>query len=116
MRMKFLFSLSILICGLCACSAYQSEGRKFLEKQAYEYAGVQSHLVSCQNTNSIAGANLVFSEQRASVYSTDGQPLAIRVVPSTGPAFSCDYGFANGDELTHKLTGAIEYTLHQMAK
>jgi len=117
--MKYLFSFLAISSLISACSVYQSDGRKFLEKQAYEYAGVEAHLMGCQASAGATGTKLIQADGRAEIYSLDDQPLQIRVIPvemEKPRAFSCDYGFTTTDELNSKLTGAIEYTLHQMSK
>lgn len=119
--MKFRFSLTILsIAALAACSVYQSEGRKFLEKQAFEYAGVeaQPNLKGCAAYSSSQGLTEIHSDARAVVLQS--APLEIRVVPqvdATGKPvqspYSCDYGFTTPEEQNSKLDPAIELSLRQ---
>lgn len=114
--MKFLFSFLILSGMLSACSIYQSDGRKFLEKQAFEYAGVQAqeNLLGCRQAPGVHGFNLFHSEARALIFRSEMKPLEIRVVPLGHRPYGCDYGFANEEELNADLTPAIELTLRQL--
>ena len=112
--MRFRSSLIFSLLSLSACSVYQSEGRKFLEKQAFEYAGVQAHLVSCQNVQSTDGLTLIHSEPRAEIFSSAINPLAMRVVPLGDRPYSCDYGFTSTDEMAAQFSPAIGLTLHNL--
>jgi hypothetical protein len=115
--MKFHFSLALLLLPLCACSLYQSEGRKFLEKQAFEYAGVsaQANLLSCQSSAANDRFRLIRTETRALVYAHPEKPLQIRVVPLVDRRYDCDYGFTTDEELDAKVSSAIELTLQHLS-
>ncbi len=112
--MKFRSSFLVLLLSLSACSVYQSEGRKFLEKQAYEFAGVQANLLSCQKVQATDGLTRIHGEARANIYSSSSQPLVMRVVPLGDRPYSCDYGFTTADEMSSKFSPAIGLTLHNL--
>ncbi len=93
-----------------ACSLYQSEGRKFLESQAFEYAGVQANLKSCDTLGAGPGGELRFTNERADVFQRPDQPLTIRVIPRAHEPQACEFQFNDPTELDDRLPLAIEFT------
>jgi hypothetical protein len=108
--------------SLSACSIYQSDGRKFLEKQAYEFAGVdaQQNLLGCQSgSDSSAGQWTQLSHtQLARVFVHETDDFELRVVPITSDdsAFSCDYGFTSAQEMFEKTPAAVDLTILRLAQ
>jgi hypothetical protein len=111
------FSILILSSFAIGCSLYQSESRKFLEKQAFEYAGVaaQENLVGCPGD--IADAEWTLSEdtEDARLYLNDAQEFEMQVIPNRGDTtFKCVYRFASAQEMVEKTQAAIDLTLAKM--
>jgi hypothetical protein len=119
--MKFLFSLIFSILFLSACSVYRSEGRKFLEKRAYEYSGVEAYREQCTTPAHTAGLTQIHSSNQAQVFALEPSAKSqsrIRVAtPTAGQSpdgtfpYGCDYGFTDQQELTSKMAPAIEQTV-----
>ena len=94
--MKFLGALiSVLL--LTGCSIYESQGRKFLESQALEYAGVsaQDNLQSCDHEQTAAPWVLLQRDENAEVLALDGAGYEMRVVPNEDPTFACQFRFVS---------------------
>lgn len=119
--MKFRFSLILAILFLSACSVYRSDGRKFLEKRAYEYSGVEAYREQCLAPVPTAGFALIHGSEHAEVYAlepNDKSQSRMRVAtPNAGQSpvgtspYGCDYGFTNQQELSSKMAPAIEQTV-----
>lgn len=113
-------SLALTIVGFCltGCSLYESAGRKFLEKNAYEFAGVtaMANQQSCQGERATAAWVQVNETSLAHVYVHDqGDNFEMRIVPSENNVeFSCDYQFASAQEMFDKTAAAIDLTLVQL--
>jgi len=108
--------LGILTLGLGACSLYQSDSRKFLEKQAIEFAGsaAQANLVDCPEGQLEESWQLKEETPKAGLYTHDLSTFELRVVPmeqSPLQQFSCVYRFASDEELTEKTQAAVELTV-----
>lgn len=110
------FSILIFL-TLAGCSLYQSESRKFLEKQAFEYAGVaaQANLVGCPGDLQDAEWNLSEETDEARVYLNDLQDFEMQVIPNHGDTtFKCVYRFSSAQEMVEKTQAAIDLTLAKM--
>jgi hypothetical protein len=117
MQMRFLFSLTASTVILSACSIYQSDGRKFLEKRAYEYAGVEGFREQCQEPAETANLAVIGGDSRAQVFALEASetaPNRMRVVVLGDRPYGCDYGFTNPDEMTSKIPPAIELTVDRL--
>lgn len=103
--------------GCAACSLYQSDGRKFLEKQAVQYS--RSASVNSQGCGSETMGEdwLKTSEtESAEVFSNDAIDYTLRVVPRmTTGSFHCTYQFASVQEMIERTDSAIDLTLEQIA-
>lgn len=112
MPMKFLSSFLFLITTLTACSIYQSDGRKFLEKRAYEYSGASAYerLQGCAPSTDVHSEELVLQTEAASAFKVQN-PSVLRVVTNQAAAIQCDYGFTEGEDLKTLAPEAIELTL-----
>lgn len=102
-------------CGflLAACSIWQSPSRKFLEQQAFEYAGVSvsANKTGCQAGASNEGWILLSKGNLANVYEFESQDFELRVVPTADAAFSCDFRFSSAQEMYEKMPDAIDHTI-----
>ncbi len=111
--MKFLSRTAVFISSLFlgACSVYQSDGRKFLEKEAFEYSGAQAYLLKCPGAEAdVRDLELTHSDSRAQVFRFKNSQN-IRVLTHQQPAYACDYGFANALEVAALQEPAIELTI-----
>ncbi|NJL26295.1 MAG: hypothetical protein HC902_14865, partial [Calothrix sp. SM1_5_4] len=102
--MRILCCLGFLLLG--ACSIYQSEGRKFLEKQAYEFAGktAQANLLGCQS-HTVVGSDWAHMSDSplAQVYVSESESFELRVFPvEAEDGFACDYRFSSAQEMFEK--------------
>ncbi|MBX3022400.1 MAG: hypothetical protein KF799_12070 [Bdellovibrionales bacterium] len=110
------FVAFITVVGLGACSLYQSPGRKFLEKQAFEYAGVkaQAYQMACEQGATLKGWAPFSQSTQAHVFTHETNEFQIRVVTAGDPLpFSCDYQFASAQEMYERVGDAIDLTLAQ---
>lgn len=92
------------------CSAYQSEARKFLESQAYEYAGVNasSYLLDCQNSwSDTEGRDSDMELNETKIYWMS--PSSVRVSLIEQP-YSCDYDFQIPERAQAGLESAADLT------
>lgn len=107
----------ILFLILGGCSLYQSEGRKFLEKQAIQFSRASAaNLQSC-GLEPVGEEWLKASEdERAGVYSSETREFALKIVPrGESGVFSCTYQFTSVQEMIERTDSAIELTVEQMA-
>lgn len=104
--------ISLIVSG---CSAYQSEGRKFLEGQAFEFAGVQAqaNLQQCSFELEDATWTFVRSTPEADVFARDVDGVYQLHVKSKAetPSFGCDFAFATVEERFTKSEDAVDLTL-----
>lgn len=103
-----------LIFSLCACSVYQSDGRKFLEKNAYAFAGVsalqaQPYLLSCQNEPAAAPWVEQSRTSEAEIFENEG--FALRIQPLQATDFTCDYLFSSAQQLVEMTDNAVALTM-----
>jgi hypothetical protein len=100
---------------LGACSVYESGGRKTLEKQAFEIAGVgaQENLTACGYTPAKAGHwMLIQTTDEAKLYAREADTYELRVTAkSTGPNIACLFHFSSAQELYQRSQSALELTL-----
>jgi hypothetical protein len=112
--------LRLFVClflGLSGCSLYQSDGRKFLEKQALQFSrAAAANLQSC-GAGALSEEWLKTSEdERVEVYASDARDFALRVVPRTSDGvYSCTYQFESVQEMIERTDSAGDLTLEQMA-
>lgn len=103
--------LLALLGSISACSLYQSEGRKFLEKEAFEYSGAQAYLSSCPGYDvAVADLTLVERTSTAQIFQLPTESN-VRIVTNSENPYACDYGFATPQERDAILNSAIELTL-----
>lgn len=115
---KFLSKVAFAILASLAalgCSVYESGGRKFLEKQAFEYAGVSaaSNLKTCHTAWASTGDwRLDQDTGRAFLYVKQND---LRVITQEQSAkYGCEFQFESPDELQAKRESAVHLTLlHQ---
>lgn len=110
---KFLFKIALpSLLVLSGCSLYKSDGRKFLESQAFEYAGVSAaqNLQQCHRNWSPSGDWRLDQDTGTTFTFIKGSGL--RVFAQTPPAnFGCEFHFESAEELESKRQSAIEVTL-----
>lgn len=110
----------ILICTLaCGCSLYRSDARKFLEKQAFEYAGVaaQANLLGCPGDVENADWTLASETEDARVYLNDEGLYEMQVISNKGDtAFKCMFRFSSAQEMVEKTEDAVDLTLYYMGQ
>jgi hypothetical protein len=99
----------LLITG---CSLYESESRKFLEKQAFEYAGTaaQANLVSCQNASYSDEWQFAGFSGRTDTYVRRDDAMVVQMVPRTRRELSCIFRFQSRDEFNDKFADAEALT------
>jgi hypothetical protein len=125
MGARFHFLILAMFLSLNACSLYQSKGRKFLEGNAYQFAGVAAFAESCgpveltsdwqeierTGKNADQNADQARAFQAKARDSSDSQnPVELQVVNSSGTR-SCLYAFKSQKQLEQQLEKAIEYSL-----
>lgn len=111
--MRFLI-LILTALGLAACSLYQSPGRKFLEKQAYEFAGVsaEAHLTGCQYVPFEREWVELNNTPLARIYTHETAEFQLRVFPLLAAhGFSCDFQFTSAQEMFEKMDAAVDLTI-----
>jgi len=117
--MRKLFVLSIATI-LSSCSLYQSEGRKFLEQQGFEYAGVsaQAYLRDCQEAKPTEGWVKLTETPLARVYVHETDSFEMRVLPNQDNLsdFHCDYQFPSAKDMMEQTSAAIDLTLAEWSK
>lgn len=109
---KLLWLLTALTTS--ACSLYQSEGRKFLEKQAFEFAGAsaQQFQTACNNEGSSRAWVKISETAHATVFVHDSDGFELRVFPIDDPSgFHCDYSFPSAQEMFEKTEAAVDLTI-----
>ncbi|MGE4132438.1 MAG: hypothetical protein AB7F86_12420 [Bdellovibrionales bacterium] len=106
--MKYLFSL-VAFMTLSACSVYQSEGRKFLEKQAFEYTGASAYLQGCSSGKVASGA-LISSSATTLSYQASEPAFHLSVFSRAQTDFACDFQFSSQSELEELAPAAVELT------
>jgi len=112
--LRYLFGL-IIILSTSACSLYQSDGRKFLEKQALQFSAAAANLQGCVQEKLSADWIKIYTDNDADVYSSDNQEFALRIVPRhTKAAFYCTFHFSSVQEMVERTDAAIDLTLEQM--
>lgn len=111
-------SLLVFASMLSACSAYQSDGRKYLEKSAYDLAGLKlrQQFIGCAPTAPPVPGDAPWlptraADPRAHVFERDlAHAFELRITPENG-AQSCDYGFASAADRARARDLAIAATL-----
>lgn len=112
-----LFSALFAILALSACSIYRSDGRKFLETQAFEYAGTnaQSNLQGCQIAAPLSQWVQMSQTPLARIFVHDNDSFELRIQPTeTSVDFSCDYQFGSAQEMFEKTSAAVDLTLSRL--
>jgi hypothetical protein len=104
--------------SLCACSVYESEGRKFLEQQGLQFAGVaaQANLLSCSHDAPTSAWVLLEKTEKAQAYARESETYDLRVVPATDSTYSCYYRFSSAQEMYEKTPDAIDLTIHRLSQ
>jgi hypothetical protein len=113
--LRFL-ALCAVSLAVVACSVYQSPGRKYLEKSAFDYAGVsaqeaQPFLQGCQNQG--ADSHWVEQSQTADAKIFENEGFQLRIQPLAAANFSCDYSFSSAQELVEKTADAVALTMNK---
>lgn len=105
--MRHIVTIFVLI-STTGCSVYQSDSRKFLEKQALEYAGVAAYLEAC---NSPTNGDWILTNVTDDGYSifTD-ETKEFRVQVSSLKNYSCSFKFSSAQEMIEQTDSAIELT------
>lgn len=110
----------IFICALsCSCSLYRSDARKFLEKQAFEFAGValQANLLGCPSEIENADWTLATETQDASIYVNTRSAHEMQVIVGpTDAAYSCTFRFSSEQEMVEKTEDAVKLTIYNMGQ
>ncbi len=97
--------------SFAACSLYQSDSRKFLEKQAFEYDAASAYLVSCPIEPIASEWEVSAETESAKIFENQKIDFAIRILPSQQEGqFSCIYRFTSAQEMIEKMDAAIELT------
>jgi len=111
---SFLFLALLISTG---CSVYQSDGRKFLEKQVADFSGVsaQQNLFSCEDASTSTTDQWIVwrQESNSELYRNPSDPQLLRVMVM--PAHTCDFRFLSDEELNQKIPSAIEITWHNFS-
>lgn len=111
--MRF-FPIFLIFIFTAACSIYQSDGRKFLEKHALQFAAT-ANLQSCGGEPLGEEWVEVSSSPTADVFSNEKQDFTLRIVAHGGPEiFHCTYQFASVQEMIERTDSAVELTLERM--
>ena len=113
MRQLLFSALSIISLG--ACSLYQSDARKFLEKQAFEYAGksASAYLTGCDEELLGEEWLMVSRTDSARIYASEIEEFTMKV-KLQGGTFSCAFRFNSAQEMIEQTPAAIDLTvLHQ---
>lgn len=101
---------------LSACSLYQSDGRKFLEKEAFSFAKASASLQGCGEELADERWAKISSSHNADVYSSEELDYTLRVIPAQSEKpFSCTYRFTSVQEMMDHTEEAVLFTLDQMA-
>lgn len=112
---KRILSTLILSFTMIACSVYQSDGREYLEKNAFQLANstAQAHLLGCRYGHTNENSWIVIQETNAArVLASENDEFQMRVMPKASAAdYHCDYRFNSAQELYEKSASAIELTL-----
>ena len=108
-----------LVCSLAAvtgCSLYESDGRKFLESNAFGYAGVgaQANLQGCNRPENQTNWVLMSQDDRAELYSAESETYQMRVALKDNSNFNCDFSFKSAREMFDKTNEAEDLTVHQL--
>ncbi|HMN70176.1 MAG TPA: hypothetical protein PKC28_16675 [Bdellovibrionales bacterium] len=112
---RFFFFISVF--ALTACSAYQSEGRKFLEKRAFEYAeenrdSAMAHWQGCDSRTLNENWTLLSETPQARVFSDENEEFSMRVQALGAPeGFSCAYRFSSAQDMIEHVDAAVILTL-----
>lgn len=109
MALRGIFILGLSF-SLSACSLYQSDGRKALEKNAAGLAAAQAYVIACDWNLPTAEYLRVSSNNEASVYASEREDFTMAVVPSDA-FYSCTYRFHSAQEMIELTESAIEMTL-----
>jgi hypothetical protein len=99
---------------IAGCSLYQSDGRKFLEKQALDYAGVsaQTNLQGCANETMSEDWQKASETEDAVVLISDKEEFLMRVMPTARQdGYVCSFKFASAQEMVERTDSAIAITL-----
>ncbi len=102
---------------LSGCSIYQSEARKFLEKQALSYSRVSAaNLMGCGHEPLTEEWLKTSEDERVEIFASDSRDFSLRVVPrGENGSYSCTYVFSSVQEMMERTDSAIDLTLDQMA-
>jgi hypothetical protein len=109
MTLRGIFILALSF-SLSACSLYQSDGRKELEKNAVGLATAQAYITGCEWGLPSKEYLRVSSNEDAVVYASEREDFSMAVVPSEAP-YSCNYRFHSAQEMIELTDSAIEITL-----
>lgn len=115
--MKALKSILIFSTALLAgCSVYQSEGRKFLEKSAFEFAGVAAYVTACDNLGVDATwVKAGETAQTETFVNEDSEEFRLKVLTTNldgdSSPYGCEFRFPSAQELVEKSENASGYTL-----
>jgi hypothetical protein len=100
---------------VCACSLYQSPGRKFLEKQVFTFSGTSAHFVGFQNSAPLEGWILLSRTPLAQVYGHETGDFETRVVPvESDGQFSCDFTFTSAQEMFELMPSSVEMCVSEL--
>ena len=116
--MRILIPL-LFVTTLAGCSAYESDGRKYLEKSAYDLAGLKLHerLIGCAAMTSFTPGDAPWlptevTDPLAQTFERErGHVFELRVAPQSG-APACDYAFVTAAERAEARDLAIAATLN----
>ena len=101
--------------ALSACSAFQNASRKYLEKQAYDFAGLKLHekLIGCAAPSDASSWREAKPDPRAQVRTREADDAyELRVEPTTHAGdLACDYAFTTDEERSSVTDAAIAYAL-----
>ena len=110
----------ILAVTLSGCTVYESDGRKYLESNAYSCCAAGLHadtptaqkiLLRCDHSTQSESWQLSEKTQLAEVYRNG---LDLRVRPFNDTQFNCDFHFADESDLESKTASAIDLTILQV--
>ena len=119
---NFLISVALTaLTTLTACSLYRSDGRKFLETQAYDAAGVNPGFLGCSTPqgNTVYQIKPVYlaTQDNADLFLDETDRTKLAVKPRTARDFACAYQFGSETERDAKMSAAVQDTwlrIHQL--
>jgi hypothetical protein len=116
--MRYLVSgiAGIFIITFTGCSVYESDGRKFLERNLDSIGvSVQSNLTRCDHEPTQESWTLLEERADSVVYSSDEEGFRLKITTTLDPAFNCYFKFSSAQEMYEKVQAACERTVQELS-